>query len=300
MINYGKRYVYTVTSLVPYGGVKIAQNVDIKPEDIDWNGMWNEALKKVPKKDNKQRWDNIAQKFNEWMKTDDYPQNLAEKIHKEPDYTVLDLGCGNGSVTLRVAEKVKHVTAVDMSSEMLKLVKKNATERGIENLSYIQSSVENLDPEAVGQHDVVVASRSLGGIYDLKDELKKVDSLAKKYVYMTIWGANAQDFEKKLCSVMGAEYHQHPDYMYVCNMLYQLGIYANVEILNCESRPMYCDLEDAVDRCSWKLGWNTKKIEDEEKEKLENFLKTNAIKKENGTLDYPTNNPNWVLIWWKK
>lgn len=272
----------------------------MNPDDIDWNRMWNEALKKTEKNGSKERWDKIALKFDEWMKTDDYPQNFADKIHTEPNYTVLDLGCGNGSITLKVAEKVKHVTAVDMSSEMLKLVKKNAEAHDISNISYVQSSVEDLDPGVIGQHDVVIASRSLGGVYDLKEELKKINDLARNYVYMTIWGANGRRFEKELCKVMGIPYHQHPDYIYVCNMLYQLGIYANVEILDCESRPVYCDLEDAMDRCTWKLGWNTGTIGKKEKEKLENFLKTNAIQREDGTLDYPTNNPDWVLIWWKK
>lgn len=86
--------------------------------------MWNKALQDMPSKNDKKRWDKIASKFNEWMKTDDYPQNFADKVHKEPNYTVLDLGCGNGSITLKVAKEVEHVTAVDMSEEMLKLVEK--------------------------------------------------------------------------------------------------------------------------------------------------------------------------------
>jgi len=271
-----------------------------KIEDIDWNEMWNRTLQEMPSKNTEKRWDKIASKFNEWMKTDDYPQNFADKIHKESDYTVLDLGCGNGSITLKVAEEVEHVTAVDMSEEMLKIVKENAKKEGISNVSYVQSTVEDLDPESVGQHDVVIASRSLGNIYNLKEELKKIDSIAKRYVYMTIWGANSRRFERELCSTMGTEYHRHPDYIYVCNMLYQMGIYANVEMLDCESRPVYSDLEDAVDRCKWKLGWNGKQIKTEDHEKLEKFLKENAIHREDGTLDYPTNNPDWVMIWWKK
>lgn len=288
---------------MPYGGVRIeSENNEntLKPEDIDWNGMWNELLQSTPSKSNKKRWDKIAIKFNEWMKTDDYPENFAAKIHKEPEYTILDLGCGNGSVTLKVAKEVEHVTAVDMSDEMLSLVKQNAKKEGIENISYLQSTVEDLKPDQVESHDVVIASRSLGGVQDLKRELEKINGLAKKYVYMTIWGANGRQLEKELCEVMGTQYHQHPDYIYVCNMLYQMGIYANVEMLESKTRPIYCDLDDAVDRCTWKLGWNTKTIAEEEKTKLETFLKTNAIKRDDGTLDYPTNNPDWVLIWWKK
>jgi SAM-dependent methyltransferase len=269
-------------------------------KDIDWNRMWNEALQRMPKKDEKGRWDKIAPKFNEWMKTDDYPQNFASKVHKEHDYTVLDLGCGNGSITLEVAKHVKHVTAVDISKEMLSLVEKNAKEQGISNISYVQSRIEDINPEDIGQHDVVISSRSIGGIYDLKKELKKINSLARKYVYMTHWSATSRQFEKDLCKVLGIDYRQHPDYMYVCNMLYQMGIYANVELMDCKPQHIYSNLDDAMERCTWKLGWNMEKIGNEERMKIEDFLKKNLVKRDNGAFDYTTNNPDWVLLWWKK
>jgi len=271
---------------------------DIK--DIDWNKMWNDALQKMPKKDEKSRWDKIAPRFDEWMKTDEYPQNFAAKIHKEPDYTVLDLGCGNGSITLEVAKHVKHVTAVDLSDKMLSIVKKNAEEKGISNISYVQSRIEDIDPDILGQHDVVMSSRSIGGIYDLKNELKKIDSLARKYVYMTHWSATSKQFEENLCKVLGIEHRQHPDYMYIFNMLYQMGIYANVEPIDCKSVHIYHDLDDAIERCTWKLGWTTDKIGKEERIKIEEFMKKNLVKSDNGTFEYTTNRPDWVMLWWNK
>lgn len=282
------------------GGGNIKTGYDLRPENIDWNRMWNEELRKIPKKDDSKMWSQIAPKFDQWMKNDDYPRNFAAKIHKEPQNTVLDLGCGNGTVTLEIASQVKQVTAVDMSEEMLQLVQKNAQEKGISNIDYLQSTIQDLQIEQVGQHDVVIASRSLGGIYDIKDELKKLDELARKYVYLTLWGAEAKQFEKDVCEFLGVEYHQHPDYIYACNILYQLGIYANVEMLKSKKRPVYLDLDDAMERCKWKLGWGTGEFSEETELKLKNFLKGNLVENVDGTLDYPTNKPNWVLLWWKK
>lgn len=268
--------------------------------DIDWDRMWNEALQKMPRENEKNRWDTIAPKFNEWMKTDDYPANFASKVHKESDYTVLDLGCGNGSITLEIAKHVKQVTAVDMSEEMLKLVEKNAAEKGISNIKYMQSSIEDIDPDEIGQYDVVIASRSLGSIHNLKKELKKIDSIAKEYVYMTHWSATSKQFEKDLCKIAGIQQHPRPDYMYVCNMLYQMDIYANLEPIDCKSRHVYHDLDDAVERYIWKLGWTTNNIKEEKRSEVKGFLEKNLVKMNDGTLEYTTNDPNWMLLWWKK
>ena len=269
-------------------------------EDIDWNRMWNEALNKMPKKDAEKMWNKIAHKFNQWMKTDNYPQEFAAKIHKEPDYTVLDLGCGNGSISIELAKKVKKVTAVDMSHEMLSIVNKKASDENITNINYLQSTIEDLEIESIDQHDVVISSRSLGGVQDLKIELKKIDNLARKYVYITLWSATANQFDKEVAEFMDIEYHQHPDYIYALNMLYQMGIYANVEMLENQTPPVYCNLEDAMERCLWKIGWNANEIKKDDKIKLERFLKQNLIKKDNETLNHTSNNPRWVLLWWKK
>jgi len=281
-------------------GINARNEAVLDINDIDWNRMWNEALQKMPRENEKNRWDKIAPKFNEWMKTDDYPANFASKVHKEPDYTVLDLGCGNGSITLEIAKHVKQVTAVDMSKEMLKLVEKNAAEKGISNIKYMQSSIEDIDPDKIGQYDVVIASRSLGSIHNLKKELKKIDIIAKKYVYMTHWSATSKQFEKDICEIIGVSHYPSPNYMHVCNMLYQIGIYASLEPIECISQHIYRDLDDAVDRHVWKLGWTAKNIGNEKKVKIEEFLKKKLVKKDNGTLEYTTNDPNWMLMWWKK
>ena len=280
--------------------IKAVEKTVLDINDIDWNGMWNKTLQKMPRENEKNRWNKIAPQFNKWMKTDEYPLNFAEKVHKKSDYTVLDLGCGNGSVTLEVAKYVKQVTAVDISEEMLKLVQKNAAANGISNIEYIQSSIEDIDVNEIGQYDVVIASRSLGNIKNLQKELKKIDHIAKKYVYMTHWSATGNQLEKDLCKVTGITHYPHPDYIYVCNMLYQMDIYANLEPINCSSRHVYRDLNDAVARHMWKLGWTANNIKKEKRMEIEDYLKKKLVKIENGTLEYTTTNPSWMLLWWEK
>ncbi|HAF52705.1 MAG TPA: SAM-dependent methyltransferase, partial [Leclercia adecarboxylata] len=55
-------------------------------------------------------------------------QRLAERLADFPDASVLDLGCGAGHASFVAAQQVSHVTAYDLSSQMLEVVSADASE----------------------------------------------------------------------------------------------------------------------------------------------------------------------------
>ncbi|RLQ96753.1 class I SAM-dependent methyltransferase [Falsibacillus albus] len=56
---------------------------------------------------------------------------------------VSDLGCGNGYLTLPIAQKVNtNVVAVDLQAEMLELLEKRAMEANVGNVTLVQASLE--------------------------------------------------------------------------------------------------------------------------------------------------------------
>ena len=261
----------------------------------DWNQLWNKALNKLPKKSD-DSWDKIAPKFSEWTKKDDYPQKLLKRIKIEKNDTVLDIGCGNGVITIPLAKKAKNVTAMDVSTKMLDLLKENGAKEGQNNIHYINQRIEYLAPGEIKPHDVVVASRSLNRVYDIKKELVKINELANKYVYITLWGITNREFENDAAKQIGREFNPHPDYIYVYNILHQLGIHANVEMLGCKSRSYYSSISEAMDRLRWRIGG----LNEKEESILRNYLDENLIKTEDLKLKFPYDKPDWALIWWKK
>jgi len=58
---------------------------------------------------------------------------------------ILDVGCGNGLISLKYA-KVNKLTLVDISDKMLGLAKANAQLMGIDSIDYHKGSIENFDP----------------------------------------------------------------------------------------------------------------------------------------------------------
>lgn len=61
-----------------------------------------------------------------------------------PEMDVLDIGCGNGLYALRIADKVKSVTGVDLSQEMMDEGLKEAVKTGIENVKFVLGDASNL------------------------------------------------------------------------------------------------------------------------------------------------------------
>src|SRR5882757_2173445 len=69
---------------------------------------------------------------------------LAALVDNHKTARVLDLGCGGGHVSFKVAPRAREVVAYDLSAEMLGVVANAATERGLTNLITRQGVVERL------------------------------------------------------------------------------------------------------------------------------------------------------------
>ncbi|XXM72075.1 class I SAM-dependent methyltransferase [Lysinibacillus sphaericus] len=70
---------------------------------------------------------------------------VLQLLQLKKDDLVADLGCGNGYLTLPIAEAVDtKVHAVDLQQEMLEYLQHRAGEAGAENIEYDKSSLEYL------------------------------------------------------------------------------------------------------------------------------------------------------------
>jgi ubiquinone/menaquinone biosynthesis C-methylase UbiE len=65
--------------------------------------------------------------------------------HLDDDFHVLDVGCGRGTITLGLAERVAHVVGVDPSERDLADVRRYAAAHQIENVEFRVGSVYGLD-----------------------------------------------------------------------------------------------------------------------------------------------------------
>ena len=274
----------------------------IKLEDIDWNEMWKEIQGRENNHSPNEglieaRWDRTAAQFKRWIEVDDYPLKLMHRVKLKPEWSLLDIGCGAGAVSLPAAKKVSRVTALDISGKMLKILTEDAQKEHLSNITCMHRSWTDINiGDDIEPHDVVIASRSMGREPNIQSALEKIDSAATKYVYITVWGGGEHSQCKGVPAALGRTCRDTPDHVYFYNILHQMGIRANVEHMKCHSRMIYNDLEEAMESCRTSLG----PLSEKEEKTARNYLDKTLIRLENGTLEVPDSSPVWSLMWWKK
>ncbi len=124
-------------------------------------------------------WDGIAEKYARTPIKDvqSYEQTLERTAsYIKPTDHVLELGCGTGTTALRLAGNAAAITASDASAGMLTVGRRNAAEKRIENVSFVEADA-NTPP--AGPFDMVMAFNLLHLVEDLDLTLKKVHETVK-------------------------------------------------------------------------------------------------------------------------
>jgi ubiquinone/menaquinone biosynthesis C-methylase UbiE len=273
-------------------------NNQVNVENIDWENAWQNKLGKAqnPKK---KHWTNKTpkMKFELISVYDEYHEKLIPKLILNENDTVVDLGAGEGAVTSLIAKKVKKVLALDTSEMMLDLLSQRIEAENISNIDSVNMLIEDANIDSIGQFDVVVSSRSLIGIMDLKKTLLNINEIAKKYVFLIVFGRRNWRVEKKFFEEIGKEYPDFAPFDYIFNLLLSMDIYPNVEYFDLVGNRKYDSIDEAFNRMHFKFDL----LNDEEKDKIKPFLEKNLfLNPEDGQLENPIDKSDLVLLWWKK
>ena len=264
------------------------------PEDIDWAYFWTRKLE--AKKDRAKDWNKAAPNFGKSAKRDDCHIKLIEKIDVSKDDSLLDLGCGEGTITIPLVKRAKNVTGVDSSYKMLEILNEKAQKENVDNIKTIEKDLSQITLEDVGKHDIIVASRSLNGVLNIKETIANINEITNKYVYITLFGPNNWKIEREFYESIDKEYFEFPSHRYFFNILVDMGIHPNVENLNIGQERQYESVEEALESGKWRLD----SLNDKEKEQLYKYLEDILEENEDGKLSNPDDKADWVLYWWKK
>ncbi|MDY0386847.1 MAG: class I SAM-dependent methyltransferase [Methanolobus sp.] len=273
-------------------------------QNINWNDVWTEQIKRHQQSRNRKECASIwedkdrAKKF--WEMSQRNNQKRARKTIKSlritADSKVLDIGAGPGSLAIPLARKVRSVTAVEPSKGMIEVLEENMDQYGCENISIVKKRWEDIDIEKDldGPYDVIIASFSLG-MPDIRKAIEDMQAVSCGYIYL-YWfaGETSWDLHSKIIwpQLHGNEYHINPKCDVLYNVLYQMGIYPDMETFTLGRTETYSSLDAAVDGLSDHFSLENH----EQRMILEEYLKKN-LKKENGNYIYDAGSTR-VKMWW--
>lgn len=104
-----------------------------------------------------------------------YARKLAfTREHLHAESSVLELGCGTGSTAISHAGIVGNIRATDFSAKMIEIAQRKAAAAGVDNVEFVQSSIER---EAARQdsYDAVLALSVLHLLADWRSAIRLAD-----------------------------------------------------------------------------------------------------------------------------
>lgn len=220
------------------------------------------------------QWDQKAKGMNERVFKSIYVDEFLQKVELKNAKTLLDVGCGPGTLGISLASKLEKVYCVDFSKAMLKLVKQNAKEKNYKNVKTIHKSFEQ-NWDDVPKCDILIASRCME-VENLHKTITLLNQKAKK-IYIT-YKIGGSFIDEDILNILKRKIVPKPDYIYLVNILYSMGIYAKVDFIKSENTKYNANSKDEfIQKIKWSLG----DISPKEERRLSKFYQTKYKKQPN-------------------
>ena len=181
---------------------------------------------------------------------------------------------------------------------MIGALRERADKEGIKNITCIQKRWEDVDParDLVGQYDLVIASLSLT-MHDIREAVQKMDIVSCGEVCL-YWFVDLPFWERMYADLV-VPLHKRPYYPgpkadCLWNVLYQTGIYANVEMLPLDKEYRFPSLEEMMAFFKKRFGVTTEKQE----RVLDAYL--SPLVRQDGAGVVTSGTSTFAKIWWRK
>lgn len=287
-------FVYIFISA--YGTARnTGSNIVMNIKQIDWAKEWERrSLERNPEGEPADRWNSRAQGYSRRAWGSSFTKKILPLLDFQKNQTVLDMGCGEGAVTIPLSQLVQSVIAVDYSSAMIELLKKNIKQFNRSNIYPVTGSWTD-DWQTLGLKTVdrVLASRSFQ-VSDLRFAVEQMNQYATERIDVILLAGESRGASLARKAV-GRSDPPAPDYIYLVNHLYSMDIQAEVRFLPPESGFTHRSIEEAFQWMKLGLGETTR----EEDERLMSFIQKH-IKQREGLYGFEPDGRNaWAIVSWK-
>lgn len=260
---------------------------------IDWEAEWRSAQRARPPTPGAKEWDGRAPSFARHTEETGYAELLLRLLQPDPSWSVLDVGCGPGTLAVPFARRVARVTALDFSPAMLDLLRERCARERVANVAAVQGAWEDdWQRLGIGPHDLVIASRSLV-VEDLRAALERLQATARRVVCLsTLVGDGPRD--RRVLEAVGRGAQPGPDYLTVYGLLRQMGVRADVTLIGREEWRVHPSLDEAT----VELGWMLRGATAEEQARLRAWLERSLVPCPGGLRLPEPRTVEWAVIRW--
>lgn len=264
---------------------------------MDFQELWQKSI--LDKKENdvaramddqaeKNFWSDFAYRYDKRQTLMDYAPEVFDKLvgilgEKK---SLIEIGCGTGKFTLPMLDHAENVIGIDFSDDMLSVLKAKTDSQ---KLGLIHSKWEEAE---VRPADSVYSINAIYRMWDLRDALLKMDHAAQEKVVI-VWTLQNSIFDSLFKQVGLPGLGRKSDYIHLLNVLYEMGIDANLEFMdvtkeNCfETREEIFKQFQVEIKGAFPFGDQAAKLLDSQiKKQGENFIFEEKQK--------------IAFIWWKK
>ena len=238
-------------------------------------------------------WEKRSSSFADHARKTHYPNEFLKLMHLAPGYTILDMGCGGGALAVPLAKKVKKVTAVDFSPNMLSIVRNICREQNIENIETILGEWDSdWSAIGVGKYDITIASRSLRAENSVP-YIRKLINASRRQVFISAPEGHGP-LDRKLLEFAGRPTPTKSDYRQIMEVLQGMNIRPNLSFIEENHSNRWRTFDEAVEAQKWMFFGVTP----EEEEKTQLYLEQNLFQKD-GMVQLPYERTcRWAIMWW--
>ena len=99
---------------------------------------------------------------------------LVKKLNISSSHKVLDVGCGTGRLTLKLAGKVDHITGIDPSLQRIEVARRKLTKMDLRNVTFELGSSDDIGRYGENVFDVVYLNAVFHWINDKEEALNNI------------------------------------------------------------------------------------------------------------------------------
>lgn len=161
-------------------------------------------------------WDRTAERYAKRPVSDEatYHRKLIEtQSYFRPNMRILEFGCGTGTTAVHHAPHVRHIDAIDISENMLKIGRGKASEAGIDNITFTGGTLAEFNA-GDASYDAVLGLNVIHLLPDRQAEIAEVARILKPggiFVTSTVCLAHSYLRFIKLLAPLGKRLGLMPD-----------------------------------------------------------------------------------------